>query len=325
MNDKLNFKLRYLLLLIIPVMLGACRGKPFQKQPIHPIMNMDQQKRFDAQEKNDFFLDNRAMRQPVEGTVARGYLREDRALYDGRNQSGEYIDRIPYEMDKAFIYRGQDQYDVYCTPCHGGTGDGQGIIMTGGYGYVPAPTYHSDRLREVTDGYMYDVIANGIRNMPAYNTQIDVKDRWAIVAYVRALQLAYNADESVINEYGQSIDELMAAKEKQMQEEEAKKAQQQTGGEVSVERGKKLFTANACQTCHSIDGSRMTGPTHKGVFGRKEELQDGTVITADEEYLIESIVKPNAKVVKGYQAVMPAYTNLSESELQSLVLYMKSL
>ena len=311
------------------LLLSACRGEPFQHQPIHPIQNMDQQRRFEAQEENDFFADNRAMRQPVDGTVARGELKNNSVVYDGRNEDGEFVDEIPFELSTSFIRKGQKEYEIYCTPCHGGTGDGEGIIMTGGYGYVPAPSYHIDRLRNVTDGYMYDLIKNGIRNMPAYGHQIDPKDRWAIVAYVRALQISQNADPELLEKFGTNPDEVIAQKEQQQQESEsdqqASQQEESGGGEVSAARGKKLFTANACQTCHSTDGTTMTGPSLQGIFQKEVSLQSGETVVADEEYLRKSIVESNSQVVEGYQPIMPNYSSLSDAEVQSLVEYLKTL
>jgi mono/diheme cytochrome c family protein len=114
----------------------------------------------------------------------------DRKRGQGINEDSSFVEEIPVDVTKSFLYRGQKQYNTYCSVCHGRTGDGQGIIMTGGYGYVPAPSYHEQRLREVTDGYLYSTIANGIRTMPSYAHQVKVEDRWAIVAYIRALQLS---------------------------------------------------------------------------------------------------------------------------------------
>jgi mono/diheme cytochrome c family protein len=140
------------------------------------------------------------MRTPPSGTVARGLLKADSRFYAGRTEAGEYVERAPVPVTRALLERGQERYDIYCTVCHGRAGDGNGIIMTGNYGYTPAPTYHSERLRNVTDGYLYDVIANGIRNMPGYAQQIPVSDRWAIVVYIRALQRSQNASEGDVPE-----------------------------------------------------------------------------------------------------------------------------
>ena len=177
-------------------LLASCRGATHEHTPIHPNLNMDYQERFDPQEANPFFADGRSMRPPVPGTVARGFLREDTRFHEGRNADGIYVEAMPIPLTIELLEHGQTRYDIFCTPCHGAAGDGEGIITTGGFGYTPATTYHSDRLREVTDGYLYDVIANGVRTMPAYAHQIPVADRWAIVAYIRALQRSQNASES---------------------------------------------------------------------------------------------------------------------------------
>lgn len=176
------------------LLLGGCRGTESRRPPVHPNLNMDMQNRFDPQEANPLFADNAAMRKPPSGTVARGMLREDARYYAGRTEDGEYVEQMPVPVTQALLERGQERYEIFCTVCHGGAGDGNGIIMTGNYGYTPAPTYHSERLRDVTDGYIYDVITNGVRNMTGYAQQIPVADRWAIVAYVRALQRSQNAD-----------------------------------------------------------------------------------------------------------------------------------
>ncbi len=177
-------------------LLASCRGTTHEHTPIHPNLNMDYQERFDPQEANAFFADGRSMRPPVPGTVARGFLREDTRFHEGRNADGSYVEAMPIPLTIELLEHGQTRYDIFCTPCHGAAGDGEGIITTGDFGYTPATTYHSDRLREVTDGYLYDVITNGVRTMPAYAHQIPVADRWAIVAYVRALQRSQNASES---------------------------------------------------------------------------------------------------------------------------------
>lgn len=315
------------LLLTITLVFISCRGEKFDNQPIHPNMNMDQQERFEAQEENNFFEDGRSMRMPVEGTVARGNLREDKALYQGINDDSSFVENIPVDVTKSFMERGRKQYETYCTPCHGSTGDGQGIIMVGRYGYVPAPSYHIDRLREVENGYLYSTIANGIRNMPSYAHQIDVKDRWAVVAYIRALQRSQYVPENEMQQYDVDLASLkqqyQQAQEEAMAKEEAQA--EAGGGEISAARGKQIYEENACQTCHSRDGSDGIGPTHQNIFGRTEQLADGSSITVDEEYLRESIVEPNAKIVEGYDPVMAPYSFLSDAEIQSIIEYMKTL
>lgn len=170
-----------------------------ERPPIHPNLNMDFGEHFQPGEANPFFEDGSAMRQPVPGTVARARLRttENAPLMMGRSPAGEFVTTSPVVTTEELLQRGHERYEIFCSVCHGGTGDGQGIIMVGnagqGYGYVPAPTFHSDALRASPEGYLYDVIANGVRNMPSYGHQIQVMDRWAIVAHVRALQRAQAA------------------------------------------------------------------------------------------------------------------------------------
>jgi len=184
--------------LLLVLLLAGCRGQRSERPPIHPNLDMDFQERFDPQSYNPLFENKATQRAPVPGTVARGHLREDSEFYTGRTEEGGYVEQAPIAVNREVLERGKDQYEVYCTPCHGNTGDGNGIIMRGNYGYTPAPSYHSDQLREATDGYLYDVIANGVRNMPAYGHQISVEDRWAIVVYIRALQRSQNADADAL-------------------------------------------------------------------------------------------------------------------------------
>ena len=180
-------------LMLVALLLAGCRGTQSDNPPFHLNLDMDFQQKFGPQEANPFFEDNAAMRAPVPGTVARGELRDSSALHRGRNDAGNYVEDIPIAVTRAVLERGQEQYNIQCSVCHGKTGAGNGIVMRGDYGYTPAPSYHIDRLRNAPDGYMYDVIANGVRTMPAYGQKVPVLDRWAIVAYIRALQRSQNA------------------------------------------------------------------------------------------------------------------------------------
>lgn len=204
----MTLRLTHYLLIVCAagVLLAGCRGMTRQKPPVHPNLNMDNQQRLDPQERYDFFANHAAMRMPVPGTVKRGGLRtvENAPLEYGRTASGDFIQENPLEVTEALLERGQERFNIYCTVCHGYSGDGRGIIMVGnggtGYGYVLAPTYHSDRLRNVEDGYLYNVILNGYNNMPSYGHEIGVQDRWAIVAYIRALQASQDASEEDVPE-----------------------------------------------------------------------------------------------------------------------------
>jgi mono/diheme cytochrome c family protein len=140
--------------------------------------------------KSDFFADGRSARNPVDGTVARGDLREDSYLYTGKigGNPGEYM---PFPVTADVLARGHERFNVYCTPCHGRVGDGNGFIPS--RGLKRPPSYHIERLRKAPVGYFFDVMTNGFGVMPDYSAQIAPRDRWAVVAYVRALQLSQNA------------------------------------------------------------------------------------------------------------------------------------
>ncbi len=185
--------------------LGGCRGMTSEAPPIHPNLNMDFVQRFEAQEPNPFFADGSAMRQPVPGTVARGRLKttENAPFYYGRTAAGGYVDQIPMEVTPSLVARGQNRFNIYCTPCHGQAGDGRGIVAVGngglGYGFQ-VPSYHTDVLRAQPDGYIYNVIQNGINTMPSYGHEIPPSDRWAIVSYIRALQRSQDASSADVPE-----------------------------------------------------------------------------------------------------------------------------
>jgi mono/diheme cytochrome c family protein len=314
-------------LLLLSVVLISCRGQTTDKPPIRHHFNMNFQERFNAQQENPFFEDGMAMRMPVEGTVARGNLRHNVALFEGVDEDGNYIDEIPVDVTRDFLYRGKERYDIFCQMCHGGTGDGRGIIMTGDYGYVPAPTFHRSDSYNMPDGELYSAIANGIRTMPSYATQIGVEDRWAIVAYIRALQKSQNIREEEMDRYDVNLAELQQLYEEERAREEARATAVAAAadGEVSVELGERLYVQQGCQACHSLDGSPGVGPTFADLYGSEVTFVDGTSTTADEEYLYESIVDPGARITEGFDNVMPPYAHLSESEIQSMVEFIKTL
>ncbi len=177
---------------------GCYQGKPSKKPPIHLNPSMDRQPKELAYEKSEFFADASVMRQPVEGTVARGQLGQFQAdpdsvaYYTGLTIDGDTVVNNPLPMTMNVLQRGQDRYNIYCAPCHSRTGDGNGMVVK--RGMLRPPSFHEERIRTSRDGHIYYVITNGIRNMPTYRHQIPVEDRWKIVAYVRALQLSQHAD-----------------------------------------------------------------------------------------------------------------------------------
>ena len=151
--------------------------------------------RYEAYEKSEFFGDNRSMRPQVADTVARGQLREDTAFFAGKNGAA-LVPRIPIPVTSQLVHRGRQRFDIFCSPCHGRAGRGDGIVVRRGF-RAPS-TLHVDRLRAQPDGYFYDVISNGFGVMPDYAAQVPVGDRWAIVAYIRALQLSQNAEVAAL-------------------------------------------------------------------------------------------------------------------------------
>jgi len=176
---------------LIALLTGCFRGQPSESPPIRVNPNMDEQPKLKPQSVSAMFKDGAGMRAPVDGTVARGHLNEDDAFYLGLDEIGKAISKSPLPIDMKSLKRGQERFNIYCAPCHGQVGDGQGIMIK--YGYVPPPSFHIDRIRDLPDGEIFGVISNGIRNMPSYKLQVPVADRWAIVNYLRALQLSQNA------------------------------------------------------------------------------------------------------------------------------------
>lgn len=180
--------------------------------------DMQDQPRYKTYKKSDWFADGRASRDLPEGTVSRGNLREDKAFYTGKidnpnpnavaqtttDATGNTlvssfpndIAKIPVPVTKELLDRGEERYNIYCIVCHGPVGNGDGMIVR--RGYPQPPTYNDDRLRNAPDGHFFDVITNGWGKMNSYAHQIPVADRWAIVAYIRALQVGQNPNGNTI-------------------------------------------------------------------------------------------------------------------------------
>jgi hypothetical protein len=163
-------------------------------------LDMRDQPRHEPFEESAMFADGASVRPRIADTVARGQLRLDEHLYTGRvnNQS---VNTFPFTVTLSILERGHERYDIFCTPCHGLVGDGNGIIAE--YGMETPPSFHDPDLRDASAGHYFRIITNGTRVMPSYAARIPVEDRWAIVAYIRALQLSQNADASQL-----SADEL---------------------------------------------------------------------------------------------------------------------
>jgi len=143
--------------------------------------------------KSAFFKDHRASRPLIAGTIARGGLEEDKLLYAGRD--GDALsETFPFPVTAGVLARGRERFDVYCAPCHSRTGEGNGMIVQ--RGFKRPPSYHEDRLRGMAPGYFVSVMVNGFATMPSYALQVAAEDRWAIAAYIKALQLSRHASVS---------------------------------------------------------------------------------------------------------------------------------
>jgi mono/diheme cytochrome c family protein len=152
--------------------------------------DMHDQPRYEAYEASAFFKDGRASRPPVPGTVARGHLREDALLHTGR-VGAAFAETFPFPVTREVLARGRERYDIYCSPCHDRVGTGRGMIVQ--RGYKQPSSFHVERLRALPPGYFFQVVTQGFGVMPGYAAQVPPRDRWAIVAYVRALQLSQHA------------------------------------------------------------------------------------------------------------------------------------
>ncbi len=160
------------------VLLAGCR------------QDMHDAPRLDPLESSTFFADGRASRQLVANTVPRGHLREDEHLYTGK-VNGQPAAEFPMPVTAAVMARGRERFEIFCAPCHGKTGEGNGMIVL--RGFRKPPSYHEQRLRDQPVGYYFDVMTNGFGAMQDYAAQVPVADRWAIAAYIRAIQLSHNA------------------------------------------------------------------------------------------------------------------------------------
>ena len=162
--------------------------------------DMHDQPRVEPFEESDFFGDRRSARPALEGTIPRGHLRLDEHLYTGKI-NGELATPVPFPVTLDVLRRGQERYDIYCAPCHSKVGNGLGMIVQ--RGMKQPESFHSQRLLEVEIGHFFDVTTNGFGNMYSYEERVEPRDRWAIAAYIRALQLSQGANLSELPESDQ--------------------------------------------------------------------------------------------------------------------------
>ena len=163
------------------VALGACRQEMYD-QPKYKTLG-----------ESSFYADRRASRPLPEGTVARGWLRSDPKLFEGKDGRMQAT-ALPMPLTRELVLRGRERFNIFCAPCHDRTGGGHGMVVR--RGYQPPPSLHVERLRDAPVGHFFDVMTNGLGAMPDYASQVPVEDRWAIAAYVKALQLSQYAPVS---------------------------------------------------------------------------------------------------------------------------------
>jgi cbb3-type cytochrome c oxidase subunit III len=163
---------------------------------------MGEQPAYRPYQASQLFADGTSARPIPADTVARGHLQDDTLLFTGKDAQGNDSTQFPFPVTREVLEHGRDRFNIYCVPCHGLVGDGDGVVVQRGFN--PPPSYHSDRLRQAPVGHFFDVMTNGFGAMPSYASQIPVVDRWAIVAYIRALQLSQHAPISDLPPEGQA-------------------------------------------------------------------------------------------------------------------------
>jgi mono/diheme cytochrome c family protein len=205
------YTLAFLVVALLSVM--GFRGMPATRPPVELFPDMDHQAKYKPQAESKFFADGRADRPLPPGTVPYGrsadvaepaFLKADDFRYAGKNADGSFARGFPTGLvfNEALVRRGQNRYEIYCLPCHGKLGDGNGITKP--YGMAATPTYHDDRIRGMAEGEIFNTITNGKNTMFPYGDKLSPDDRWAVIAYVRALQRAHHAslDDVPLNERG---------------------------------------------------------------------------------------------------------------------------
>ncbi len=284
----------------------GCRGWQSEDPPVHLNWNMDTQEKGKAYRREDFFADGRAMRTPPAGTIAQGYLREDDHLSAGvvSNADGTMgpATSFPpsFEGGEAAVRRGQERYNIYCTPCHGMAGDGGGVVAS--RMLVQPPSFHDPRLKAMPVGQIFAAITHGVNNgnMGPYNAQIEERDRWNVILYVRALQ---KSKDPSVTLGGQAVASAAVT-------------------DPPEKKGQALYQQKGCNACHTLDGTRTVGPSWKGIYGKSEKTDKGEVVV-DDAYLTESMLQPMAKITEGYPGIMPLLP-LTDDDVANLIAFIKT-
>lgn len=188
--------LNFVMLILAFAVISGCRGQRSKNSPVHMNPNMDHQTKGLAQEYSfDIPKGTVGFGQTthIEDPARDQFLKENTAFYLGKNAAGEFVRSVPMEVNQDIIKRGQERFNIYCGVCHDRAGSGKSLIVK--RGLLPPPDLADQRIREMVDGELFNIITEGVRNMPGYKAQIPARDRWAIVTYVRALQKSRFATE----------------------------------------------------------------------------------------------------------------------------------
>jgi mono/diheme cytochrome c family protein len=360
---------------------------------LHVFLDMDQQPFVKTQAASALFADGRASRPVIEGTVARsavfgndhyalGYKTDDQAepvmvtvTVEGNPvPMKDYYAGYPAEVtvDLDLLKRGREQYDIYCGICHAPSGDGNGVINQRAQalnvaataageampaaGWVPPRDLHIDRVRNMTEGQLYDIVVAGVpgSKMPGYGSLVtEYEDRWAIVAYIKALQLsktfpasslaALGVSPREMNETEVAIAEKAEADRKAAEAAAVAAAAAAAAGQVlemednkpegvadgDAKNGALLFMTKTCVACHTVQGPKTIAPSFTGgIIGKTEMLSNGVEVLINDAYVRESVKAPQAKITKGYEQIpmAPLYPALiNDQEVEDLIAYLKTL
>lgn len=226
-------KLRLIATAAAAIALTGCGGGTTRQPPITVFPDMRWQGRYDPQERSDFFADHLASRRPVEGTVPRGRLRDDQTGFFTGVVNNQYIGRNPMTIDENLMHTGQRRFNTYCSPCHDRTGQGRGVVAQRAT-WIPT-NLHEARVKQFNDGEIFNVITMGRRSMPSYRFQVTEDDRWAIVAYVRALQRTTS----------NTLDDMPADRRAALQAEAARMADEMAKAEAAAKEAAAKAAAEA--------------------------------------------------------------------------------
>ncbi len=182
---QLDRKVVRLVILAAAMATAGCRQDMHDQPKVEPL------------EASSFFANGMGSRDLVEGTVARGMLRDNKVLYSGLTEDDQFSETLPMNLDRELLERGRNRYDAFCSACHGRAGNGQGMVVQRGFKHPKS--FHEERLRQSPVGYFFSVMTNGFGNMSSYAVQVTPEDRWAVAAYIRALQLSQNAPVSELS------------------------------------------------------------------------------------------------------------------------------